>query len=190
MKNKIADIINESIFVEENTLQNQLKNIEGITKALINCLKKGGKVIFCGNGGSAADSQHLAAELIGRFKKNRRALAAVSLTTNTSVLTSLANDFGFESVFARQVEALAKKGDLLVAISTSGNSPNVIEAVKQAKKMQVKTVAFTGADGGKLARITDISLIIPSHNTPRIQEAHITVGHAICQLVEEVIFNK
>lgn len=190
MKNKIADIINESIFVKENTLQSQLKDIEGITKALINCLKKGGKVIFCGNGGSAADSQHLAAELIGRFKKNRRALAAVALTTNTCVITSLANDFGFESVFARQVEALAKKGDLLVAISTSGNSPNVIEAVKQAKKMQVKTVAFTGGDGGKLARMTDINLIIPSHNTPRIQEAHITVGHIICQLAEEAIFNK
>jgi len=190
MKNKIADIINESIFVKENTLQGQLENIEEIAEAFISCLKKGGKVIFCGNGGSAADSQHLAAELIGRFQKDRRALAALALTANTSIITSLANDFGFDCVFVKQVEGLAKKGDLLVALSTSGDSENVIAAVKQAKKMKVKTVSFTGGDGGKLAKLTDISLIIPSHNTARIQEAHITVGHAICQLVEENIFHK
>lgn len=190
MKNKIADIINESIFVKENTLQSQLETIEEIVEAFLGCLKKDGKVIFCGNGGSAADSQHLAAELIGRFQKDRRALAAIALTTNTSIVTSLANDFGFDCIFAKQVEGLAKKGDLLVAISTSGNSENCLAAVKQAKKMKVKTVSFTGGEGGKLAKMTDISLIIPSHNTARIQEAHITVGHAICQLVEETIFSK
>lgn len=188
MRKKIESIINESIFVKENTLQSQIDNIVAIAKAMIACLKKGGKVIFCGNGGSAADSQHLAAELIGRFQKNRRALAAVALTTNTSILTSLANDFGFESVFSKQIEGLAKKNDLVIAISTSGNSANVIAAVKQARRMRIKTVSFTGGDGGKLAGLTDLSLITPSHNTARIQEAHITVGHALCQLVEETIF--
>ena len=188
MRKKIATIINESIFVKENTLQSQIDNIVAIARAMITCLKKGGKVIFCGNGGSAADSQHLAAELIGRFQKNRRALAAIALTANSSIITSLANDFGFESVFSKQIEGLAKKNDLVIAISTSGNSSNVIAAVKQARKMRVKTVSFTGGDGGKLAGLTDISLIIPSHNTARIQEAHITVGHALCQLVEEAIF--
>ena len=188
MKNKIADIINESIFVKENTLQSQLKTIVAIGKAMVFCLKKGGKVIFLGNGGSAADSQHLAAELIGRFQKNRRALAAIALTTNTSIITSLANDFGFEKVFAKQIEGLGRKNDLVVAISTSGNSANVIAAVKQSKNMGLKTIVFTGGDGGKLANMADICLLIPSHNTARIQEAHITVGHAVCQLVEEEIF--
>jgi len=188
MKKKIEEIINESIFVKENTLQSQVKVVIAIAKAIIACFKKKGKVIFLGNGGSAADSQHLAAELIGRFQKNRRALAAIALTTNSSVITALANDFGFESIFSKQVEALAKKNDLIVAISTSGNSPNVIAAVNQAKRLGIKTIAMTGGDGGKLAKLTDITLIIPSHNTARIQEAHITVGHAICQLVEEAIF--
>jgi D-sedoheptulose 7-phosphate isomerase len=188
MRKKIEAVINESIFVKENTLQNQVDNIAAIARAMIGCLKKGGKIIFCGNGGSAADSQHLAAELIGRFQKNRRALAALALTTDTSVITSLANDFGFECVFSRQVEGLAKKNDLLIAISTSGNSPNVIGAVNQAKKMGVKTVSFTGGEGGKLAKLTDLCLIVPSQHTARIQEAHITVGHALCQLVEETLF--
>jgi len=192
MKNKIEkeieNIINESIFVKENTLQSQLEVIASIVNMVVACLKKGGKVIFMGNGGSAADSQHLAAELIGRFQKNRRALSAIALTTNTSILTSLANDFGFENVFAKQIEGLAKKDDLIIAISTSGNSANIINAVNLAKKKGIKTISFTGGEGGKLAKMTDVSLIIPSHNTPRIQEAHITVGHAVCQLVEEIIF--
>jgi D-sedoheptulose 7-phosphate isomerase len=188
MKRKIDDIINESIFVKENTLQSQGEAIIAIAKAVITCLKKGGKVMLAGNGGSAADSQHLAAELVGRFQKNRKALAAVALTTDTSLITAVANDFGFENIFSRQVEALARKNDLLVAISTSGNSPNVIAAVKSAKRLKIKTVAFTGCDGGRLAKLADISLIVPSHNTARVQEAHITVGHAICQLVEDEIF--
>jgi D-sedoheptulose 7-phosphate isomerase len=188
MKRKIEDIINESIFVKENTLQSQGEVIINIAKAIITCLKKGGKVMFCGNGGSAADSQHLAAELVGRFQKNRKALAAIALTTDTSLITAVANDFGFENIFSRQVEALAGKNDILVAISTSGNSPNVIAAAKLAKKMKIKTVSFTGCDGGKLARLTGLSLIVPSHNTARVQETHITIGHVICQLVEDEIF--
>lgn len=189
MKKIIEEAINESIFVKENTLQSQSDTIIAIAKAMIACLKKGGKIIFCGNGGSAADSQHLAAELVGRFQKDRRALAAIALTTDTSIITSLANDFGFEAVFSRQVEALAKKGDVLVATSTSGNSANILAAVKIAKARRLTTIAFTGGEGGKLAKLCDISLIVPSHVTARIQEAHITVGHILCQLVEKEIFS-
>ncbi|MFZ5799847.1 MAG: D-sedoheptulose-7-phosphate isomerase [Candidatus Omnitrophota bacterium] len=189
MKKIIEDVLNESIFVKENTLQSQKEIIVSIAKAMIKSLKNGGKIIFCGNGGSAADSQHLAAEIVGRFQKDRRALAAVALSTDTSIITSLANDFGFDTVFSRQVEALAKKGDVLVAISTSGNSANILAAVLAAKKKGVITVAFAGGEGGKLAKLCDISLIVPSHVTARVQETHITVGHAICQLIEKEIFS-
>ncbi len=141
-----------------------------------------------GNGGSASDSQHIAAEFVGRFKKNRDAIAAVALTTNTSILTALANDYGYETIFTKQVEALGRKNDVVIGISTSGKAKNVASGIKQAKKMGLATVALTGADGGELANLADIALIVPSSVTARIQEAHITIGHIICELVEQELY--
>lgn len=187
MRDRIKDILLESIQIKEDLLRNSIAKIIEITETIINCLKKGGKVILFGNGGSASDSQHIAAELVGRFKKDRNALAAIALTTNTSILTSLANDYGYETVFVKQIEALGKKDDVAIGISTSGKAKNVVLGIKQAKKMGLKAVVFTGGDGGELVRLADISLIIPSSVTARIQEAHITVGHIICELVEQAL---
>jgi D-sedoheptulose 7-phosphate isomerase len=149
--------------------------------------EKNGKVILFGNGGSASDSQHIAAELVGRFKKDRTALAAIALTVNTSVLTSLANDYGYEVVFARQIEALGQKNDVAIGISTSGKAKNVANGLRQAKKMGLKTVALTGGDGGEIAKLAEVSLVVPSPVTARIQEAHITIGHIICELIEQAV---
>jgi len=147
-------------------------------------LRRGNKVMFCGNGGSAADSQHLAAELVGRYRRNRPGLAALALTVDTSALTAIGNDFGFEEVFSRQVEALGQPGDVLVAISTSGRSPNVLRAVDAARALGLKTVGLVGRDGGQLAGLVDLALVVPSEDTARIQECHITLGHILCDLVE------
>lgn len=185
MRDKIKDILLESIRIKEELLRSNIGQVIEITEIIIDSLKKGGKIILFGNGGSASDSQHIAAELVGRFKKDRRALPAIALTTNTSVLTSLANDYGYEVVFAKQIEALGGKNDVAVGISTSGKAKNVICGIKQAKKMGIKTVVLTGGDGGELGKSSDISLVVPSAVTARIQEAHITIGHAICELVEE-----
>lgn len=187
MRERIKDILLESIQVKEELLRTKLSQIVEIAECVIECLKKNGKVILFGNGGSASDSQHIAAELVGRFKKDRTALAAVALTTNTSVLTSLANDYGYEIVFAKQVEALGQKNDIVIAISTSGKAKNVACGIKQAKKMGLKTIALTGGDGGDLAKLADISLMVPSSVTARIQEAHITIGHIVCELVENTL---
>jgi D-sedoheptulose 7-phosphate isomerase len=148
-------------------------------------LKQGGKVMFCGNGGSAADSQHIAAEFVGHFKKERPPLNAIALTTDTSILTAVGNDYSFNDVFSRQVRGISKPGDILVGITTSGNSQNVIEAVQAAKECGCKTIALVGRDGGKLAPLCDISFIVPSNETPRIQEMHILIGHILCDLLEE-----
>ncbi len=155
-------------------------------KALSSTIEHGGKAMFCGNGGSAADSQHLAAELVVRLtsRSDRRALPAIALTTDSSILTACSNDYGYENMFARQIEALGNKGDIHFAISTSGNSPNVIRAVEAAGKKDMVTVGMLGSGGGKLAAMTDYPLVIPSSDTQRIQEAHIAVGHIIIQLVE------
>ncbi|MBI4833910.1 MAG: D-sedoheptulose 7-phosphate isomerase [Planctomycetes bacterium] len=159
--------------------------ITRLAELTITALKRGNKIILFGNGGSAADSQHIAAELIGRFTKDKRhPLPAIALTTNTSLITAIANDYGFDSVFSWQIQALAKKGDVAIAISTSGNSPNVLEAVKLCKKLHVKTIGLTGQDGGKLKDIVDFAFCAPSNTTARIQECHITVGHVICGLIE------
>jgi D-sedoheptulose 7-phosphate isomerase len=187
MRDIIKDILLESIRVKEELLRSNISQIIEISDAVIDCLKKGGKVLLFGNGGSASDSQHIAAELVGRFKKDRNALAAIALTTNTSVLTSLANDYGYELVFAKQIEALAQKHDIAMGISTSGKAKNVLAGIKQAKKTGLKTIALTGGDGGELAKIVDIALAVPSSVTARIQEAHITIGHIICELVEEAL---
>lgn len=187
MRDRIKDILLESIQVKEELLRTSIGKIIEITDMITDSLKKNGKVILFGNGGSASDSQHLAAELVGRFKKDRCALPAIALTTNTSILTSLANDYGFEIVFAKQVEALGQKNDVVIGISTSGKAKNVVLGIKQAKKMGLKTIALTGADGGELAKLADISLVVSSSITARIQEAHITVGHIICELVEQSV---
>jgi D-sedoheptulose 7-phosphate isomerase len=187
MRDKIKDLFFQSIQVKEELLRTSIGRIVEITKLTIDCLKKGGKVILFGNGGSASDSQHIAAELVGRFQKERSAIPAIALTTNTSVLTSLANDYGYESVFARQIEALGQKNDLVIGISTSGKAKNVSSGIRQAKKMGIKTIALTGGDGGEIARIADISLVVPSSVTARVQEAHITIGHILCELVEQAL---
>lgn len=188
MRERIKDLLLQSIQVKEELLRSSVTQIKEITEAVIVSLKSGGKVIFFGNGGSASDSQHLAAELVGRFKKDRAALAGIALTVNTSIITSLANDYGYEVVFSKQVEALAQKNDIVVGISTSGKAKNVAAGIKQAKKMGLKTIALTGGDGGELAKLADISLLVPSAVTARIQEAHITIGHIICELVEQAFY--
>jgi len=159
--------------------------IELVGKLLAASLANGGTLFWCGNGGSAADSQHLAAELVGRFKKNRRALRSVALTTDTSVLTCVANDYSYNDIFSRQIEALGRSGDVLVGISTSGNSDNVIQALKTAKEMGLITIAMLGKDGGMTKKLVDYSLIIPSNSTARIQEMHILIGHILCEIIEK-----
>ncbi|PIV63349.1 MAG: phosphoheptose isomerase [bacterium (Candidatus Ratteibacteria) CG_4_10_14_3_um_filter_41_18] len=187
-KVRIAELIKESIKVKESLLlPKNIKLIEKISQEIIKTLKNNGKIIFCGNGGSAADSQHLAAEFVGRFKKERKAISSLSLTTNTSILTSIANDYSFKEVFSRQIQALGKRGDLLIGISTSGNAENVILAVKTAKKIGIKTIALTGKNGGKLAEISHLTFIVPSNNTARIQEAHILIGHILAEIAENDI---
>ena len=165
-------------------LESQLSVLQEIGLALTAALRGGGKILWCGNGGSAADSQHLAAELVGRFRRERRGLASISLTTDTSILTSVANDFGFDSVFSRQVEAIGSPGDLLVALSTSGNSRNVIAALEAARSKGLITVALTGKGGGKMAQLADHVLSVESSDTARIQEVHILAGHMLCDWVE------
>jgi D-sedoheptulose 7-phosphate isomerase len=185
MRERIKDILLESIQVKEEILRNQIDAIAQIAQLMIDCLKKDGKVIVFGNGGSASDSQHIAAELVGRFKKDRSALAGIALTTNTSILTSLANDYGYDVVFSRQVEALGKKNDVVLGISTSGKAKNVALGIKQARKMGIKTVALSGGDGGDIVKLADVSLVVPSKITARIQEAHITIAHIICEMIEQ-----
>lgn len=150
----------------------------------VEVLKRGNKVLLCGNGGSAADAQHIAAELTGRYKTERRGLPGIALTTDTSALTAISNDYGYDRVFDRQVEALANKGDLLIGISTSGNSTNIISALKLAKELGCATLGFSGRDGGAMNEVCDINLVVPSNNTPRIQEMHILFGHIICQIID------
>lgn len=184
MKQKILRIIDECLEVKEKS-KSLAGVIEKIAQEIIKCYSIGGKVVIFGNGGSAADAQHIATELVCRFEKERKSLNAVALTTNTSSLTAIANDYGFDKIFSRQVESVVEKGDVVIAISTSGNSKNVIEGAKQSKKQGAVVVGFAGAGGGKLKNVCDITLKVPSANTARIQEVHITIGHIICKLVED-----
>ncbi|HWH73651.1 MAG TPA: D-sedoheptulose 7-phosphate isomerase [Methylibium sp.] len=161
--------------------------VHAAAEAAARCLQQGGKLLFCGNGGSAADAQHLAAELTGRFIKDRRPLAAIALTTDTSALTSIANDYRFDDVFVRPLRGLARAGDCLVAISTSGNSKNVIEAVRAARELGVATIGLLGRDGGTLRELCDHPIVVPSEVTARIQEAHILIGHTLCGAVEHAL---
>jgi len=185
---KIIIELKEHNRVIEKILSDQTEKINEIARLIINCYKNGNKVILFGNGGSAADAQHIAAELVGKYKIERKSLPAIALTTNTSILTSIGNDYGFDKIFERQIESLVEKGDVAIGISTSGNSENIIKGILKAKEKEAKTIAFTGRSGGKLKDIVDILLNISSDNTPRIQEAHITIGHIICGIVENQIF--
>jgi D-sedoheptulose 7-phosphate isomerase len=166
------------------TMHTQIATLERIAEEMTRAVMHGNKVLWCGNGGSAADAQHMAAEFVGRFRRERKALASIALTTDTSILTAVGNDYGYEQVFRRQVEALCAEGDVVVGISTSGNSRNVCVALELAKKMGAFTVAFTGQGGGALAGMADAAISIPSKDTARIQEAHILCGHMLCDWVE------
>ena len=185
----VNEVIAKEFLAHKETIEAVIGSMEAeLEKAshlVINVLKNGNKVLLCGNGGSAADAQHIAAELTGRYKAERRGLPAIALTTDTSALTAISNDYGYARVFDRQVEALANKGDLLIGISTSGNSDNIISALKTAKELECFTLGFSGHDGGQMNKICDINLIVPSDDTPRIQEMHILIGHILCQAVDD-----
>ena len=165
-------------------LRAQQPVLEAIARAMFSAVSQGGKVLWCGNGGSAADAQHLAAEFVGRFRRERKPLASLALTTDTSVLTSIGNDYGYDQVFSRQVLALCERGDIVVGISTSGNSPNVVEALEAAKDCGAFTVAFTGQGGGRMGGIADAQICVPTKDTARVQEGHILCGHMLCDWVE------
>src|SRR2546421_5408766 len=181
-----AETFAEHLRVMTEVLSSGLPAIQRAGDLICRALKNGNKILICGNGGSAADAQHIAAELVGRYEKERRGWPAIALTTDTSALTALANDYGYELVFARQVQALATSGDVLIAISTSGNSANILAAVKQARDLGCVAIALTGAGGGQLAKICDASVVVPSDRTSRVQEAHITIGHLWCELVDKM----
>jgi D-sedoheptulose 7-phosphate isomerase len=191
MSTSIKEIIQASIDVKQSILKNELllKTVEQIVAIVSTSFKNGHKVLFCGNGGSAADAQHLSAEFSGRFYKNRRALPSDALHCNSSYLTAVANDYSYDEIYARLVEGTMEKGDVLIGLSTSGNSPNIVKAFEVAQSKGIITVGFTGSSGGKLAPISNFLLNVPSDITPRIQESHILLGHIICELVEAEIFN-
>lgn len=188
MKEKILKAFEESASVKQEFIKGNLELVVEVSKLLSDTFNKGNKLILFGNGGSASDASHIAGEFVNRFKKERPALPAIALNTDVAVLTSIANDYDFSEIFARQIKALAQEGDVVIAISTSGNSPNVLKAVDAAKKKKIKIIAFTGAKGDKLSSKADYVFAVPSNNTPRIQETHITLGHVLCQIVEEILF--
>ncbi len=181
----IETSINEHIAVFHSIISENIGSIEECGNIILQTFRAGKKVLLCGNGGSAADAQHIAAEFVGRYETERQALPAISLTTDTSALTALANDYDFERIFARQVDALAVEGDLLIAISTSGNSPNVISAVMTARSRGCKVIGMTGSKGKKLAALSDACILVPSERTARIQEAHITIAHIWCEIIDQ-----
>lgn len=189
--NSRTDFLSRSLEEHLKTIQalidSLLPQIETAGSVIWKALKSGHKILLCGNGGSAADAQHIAAELVGRYEHERRAFPAISLTTDTSALTAISNDYGYENVFARQVEALAVPGDVLIAISTSGKSPSVVKAVEQARAIGCKTIALTGCSGQPLASHCDLAVVVPSERTSRVQEAHITIGHLWCEIVDYAV---
>lgn len=187
---KIKDIIRHSIDVKELIYSDDklIKTIEDVVDSIVNCYENGGKVLFCGNGGSAADAQHLAAELSGRFYFDRPPLFAEALHVNTSYVTAVSNDYTFDIIYSRLVQAMGMENDILIGLSTSGNSTNIIKAFETAKGRGMTTIAFTGINGGKIKELSDYLINVPSTDTPRIQEAHIMIGHIVCELVEKGIF--
>ena len=184
MRSIIEFEFNEHLKASRATMESVGDSLEIAAKLCIDSLKKGGKILIFGNGGSAADAQHIAAELVGRYKADRRGLAAIALTTDTSALTSIGNDYGYDRVFDRQVEALANKGDIVIGISTGGSSGNVINGLKTASDLGCKTIGLSGRDGGEMNALCDINIVVPAEDTPRIQEMHIVIGHTICHLID------
>jgi D-sedoheptulose 7-phosphate isomerase len=185
---RLQKAVDESISLKKRFVAAQGDAVVAAAQMLAGVFKAGGKVLLFGNGGSAADAQHLAAEFVNRFQVERPPLAAVALTTDTSILTAVANDYDFLQVFAKQVRALGRPGDLALGLSTSGNSPNVVEGLKTARELGLKTLALSGQDGGPVAQAAELALIVPSRNTPRIQEVHITIGHILCDLVDFILY--
>jgi D-sedoheptulose 7-phosphate isomerase len=190
MREKIEAAFQESAQVKIQFIQNEenVGKILDVTKRILGAYRKGNKVLFFGNGGSACDASHLAAELVNRYKKDRDGLPALALATDMAVVTSIGNDYDYTELLSRQIKAIGNKGDVAIAISTSGNSPNVLKAVEVARQKGLITVGFTGKDGGKLAGLVDYAFIVPSDHTARIQEAHITLGHLLCELIEDEMF--
>ena len=185
MRSIIESEFSEHLKTAQATLEYITTPLEIAANLCIDTLKNGGKILIFGNGGSAADAQHIAAELVGRYKVERKGLPAIALTTDTSALTSIGNDYGYARVFDRQVEALANKGDVVIGISTGGSSGNVISALKLAKGMGCKTIGFSGRDGGEMNDVCNVNLVVPAEDTPRIQEMHIVIGHTICHLIDQ-----
>ena len=190
MKSRINKCIKSSLenytrILQDDVLQESIQKI--VTESIV-AFRGDKKMLLCGNGGSASDAQHIAAELSGRFYSDRPPLYAEALHVNSSYMTAVANDYGYEATYARMIEAVGRKGDVIIGISTSGNSPNVVKAMRKAKELEMLTIGFTGESGGKMKEICDIMICVPSDDTPRIQEAHILIGHIICQLIEEEMF--
>lgn len=191
MREDIKALVAESLYAKQQLLNDEqlIDALEQVSKLFIDCFKSDGKILFCGNGGSAADAQHISAELSGRYKLDRKPLFAEALHVNTSYMTAVANDYSYDEVYSRMVEAAGREGDVLVAISTSGNSSNVLKAVEKARSIGMKVVGMTGASGGQMKDLCDHLLNAPSSNTPRIQECHILMGHIICELTEKGLFD-
>jgi D-sedoheptulose 7-phosphate isomerase len=188
MKEKILKAFNDSISTKEKFVRDNAGSIEEVSKLIASALNDGKKLMLFGNGGSSSDASHIAAEFVGKSRKDRPGLNAVSLNSNVAVMTALANDYDYSEIFSRQLKAIADEGDVVIAISTSGSSANIIKAVEAAKRKKLKTIAFTGAKGGKLASKVNYVFSVPSSDTQRVQETHITLGHVLCQIVEEILF--
>lgn len=190
MEDIIARIVKESQRVKEDFIRKNTSILIDLAEYISKAFKNDKKLMLCGNGGSAADAQHIAAEFVNRFQLDRHPLPAMALTTDTSIITSVANDYGYEEVFSKQIQALGVEGDILLAISTSGNSKNILSAIKIAKEKGLYTVGLIGGDGGEMVTLVDLSLVVKSKQTPRVQETHILAGHLICELVEYILFQK
>jgi D-sedoheptulose 7-phosphate isomerase len=190
MENIIAESLKGSIAAKEAFAATQQEKILLLVEWIVESMRHGGKLLIFGNGGSAADAQHLAAEFVNRFLIDRPPLPAIALTTDSSIITSVGNDFSFEDIFVKQIQAFGKKGDIALGISTSGNSPNVVKAVIEARNLGLQTAVLTGGSGGKLTELADLCLNVPSNRTPHIQEAHLWIEHLLCQLVDEALFGK
>ncbi len=190
MKEKILREFKESVSVKEKFIQEHLDTVIEVSKAIASAFNEGNKLILFGNGGSSTDASHIAAEFVNRFKRERPGLPAIALNTDMAVITSIANDYDYSEIFSRQLKSLAVEGDIVIAITTSGHSSNVLKAMEVAKKKKLRSVLFTGAKGEKIAAKSTFSFVVPSENTPRIQETHITLGHVLCLMVEEILFEE
>ncbi len=188
MKDKILKAFEESINIKDRFAKENVETIVSASRLIAEAFNDGKKLLLFGNGGSATDASHIAAEFVNRFKKERPGLPAIALNTDMAIITSIANDYDYSEIFARQLKSLSEEGDVIIAISTSGNSGNVLKAMEVAKRRKLRSIVFTGAKGEKLASKADYAFIVPSDNTPRIQETHITLGHVLCQMVEEILF--